>query len=248
MAQDITFSTGYGGGGSGNPDDYMFINGSGWTAAETVAANSITVGGSATTHPAITVDSNGKFTNEPLYIKITEAITSAGYKDIIVTGSVSGAKTFSNYWYVTAGCGINDIFRVGDFDKQMASAFELEPFIDEARECYNGYMEGWLSTTYFPHTVGNYPKPVASVIACLAVSEFWKGRGGAKEYMERSKMFYDRAMKKLMMIKGRKIKLYDPATGVAIPVTAPFKLHDATVNNQSGTTDYNTDTTDSEYS
>jgi hypothetical protein len=193
-----------GAGGNGNDNDTMLLNGSGWASGETIST--ITVDGKTTTFKATTVDSNGRFNK--LMVIITQPITSIGWKDVIVTGSSTGATTFTDYWYVSEGCGFNDIYRRGEIDPEEYNEDLLIRTIEEARFYFNGRMRGSLSTDDFPFTLGDYPPTVIQIITDICVALIYQRKGTSKDYKDMAQPIWDAVNNKIDMIRRRKIMLY----------------------------------------
>jgi hypothetical protein len=226
-----------GGGGNGNPGDSFFMRGTGFTPAATIAANSTTVGGGATGHAAIVVDSNGEF--GPVYVTITSAITTAGFYNIIVTTN-GGAATFASYWEVIEGCGFNDIYRRGDIDKNEAKPDVMREYIPEALAEFEGEMKGFLDDSDFPFTVGAYPKVAVGLIADLAVALFYERRGMSKDYIDKANSIRKEVMTKLDRIKTRKLRLKFP-DGTWCGVIPHYSVKNTNTNDFHNVTEVNED-------
>ena len=69
----------------------LTITGSGFGAGQTIAANSITIGGATTSHSSVTVSANGAFT---VTVTLTSAISSSGPQTVTITTS-GPAATYS---------------------------------------------------------------------------------------------------------------------------------------------------------
>jgi len=211
-----------GGGGSGQDNDTMLIKGDGWVASETI--NTITVGGMTTSFRVPTCDGNGRF--GPLLVIITQPITTTGYKDVIVTCSTTSATTFTGYWYVSEGCGFNDIYRRGDIDPEEYTEDLLLRTIEEARFQFNGMVRGFLSSASFPFTLGNYPPVVIQLIADIAIALIYERKGTSKEYKDMSQNIRKGVDERIMKIRRRQEKLYLPDSTV-VACSELYKKTDA---------------------
>ncbi len=87
--------------GQGLATDTTVLFGADWSAGETIAANSITIDTTATSHSAITVDANGNIPATKLTIA---AIPTEGLKDVVITASVTGTVRFPEHFAVTFYC------------------------------------------------------------------------------------------------------------------------------------------------
>ena len=231
-----------GNGGNGNPGDSFYVRGTGFTAAATIAANSITVGGGATGHAATVIDANGEF--GPLYVKITSAITTEGFYNIVVTTS-AGATTFSSYWEVIAGCGFCDIYRRGDIDKNEFKTDMMREYIPEALAEFEGEMKGFLDETDFPFDVGAYPKVAIGLIADLTVAIFYERRGMSKDYIDKANSIRKDVMNKFDRIKTRRLRLKFP-DGTWCGVIPHYNVKNTNTNDFHNVTAVNEDDYDEE--
>ena len=191
---------------NGNPEEEIAFRGSGFTGSKTVSANTITVDGEATTHKEITIDSNGDF--PVVTVTITDAISTAGQYDIVVPYSDSGSETFSSYLYVTEGCGLNDIWEIGDLDHSDIIIAKAKRAIRGAKRVYDGAVYGHVSGT--PHTLGEYPQIAIDTIATIAVARLWMSKGSNKEYRERAQAWKEEAKEMILDIINRRTYLYKP--------------------------------------
>lgn len=83
---------------SGNIGSAIVVTGSGWKASEIISTSTgVTVGGIAATS-AMTVAADGSITAGTITVP---AGLTGGIKDIVITGSLSGAVTFANAFTVT---------------------------------------------------------------------------------------------------------------------------------------------------
>jgi len=80
----------------------FIVQGTGFAANAAIGANTITVGGSATTHPAIAVTADGRLNSTTIII--TSNLTN-GAKDIVINDG--SAKTFSGVYTVVRAIGLN---------------------------------------------------------------------------------------------------------------------------------------------
>ncbi|MCX6013161.1 MAG: IPT/TIG domain-containing protein, partial [Chloroflexi bacterium] len=91
---------------SGNVGSTIVVTGAGWKASETInATTGVTVGGIAATS-AMTVAANGSIAAGTITVP---AGLTGGLKDIVITGSLSGAVTFSSAYTVNATAGFAPI-------------------------------------------------------------------------------------------------------------------------------------------
>jgi hypothetical protein len=71
------------------------VTGAGWVAGDTIAVGAVTVGGVVAIH-TLTVDGGGNLSGN-----ITIPAQAAGAKDVVITGTTSGAQTFASAFTVT---------------------------------------------------------------------------------------------------------------------------------------------------
>lgn len=206
IAPEITFETGEG--GNGNPLDKMFIKGQDWDEGETIAADSITVAGQATTHKAVTVDSNEEF--GPLLVTITDAITTVGEKDIIVEGSATGITTFADYWMVSQGAGLNDMYKFADLRNEELDKDVMLMAIVSALSEYYGEVYSFISLTNDVHTVGAYPEVSRTIISLMAAAILYTSYTGTDDGMKKAEGYRKEADRLIEKIQLRQTYLQNP--------------------------------------
>jgi hypothetical protein len=233
---EINYETGAG--GNGNPFDRFFLTGSDWASGETIAANSITVDGNATTHAAVTVDSNLRW--GPILVTITAAITTTGEKDVIVTGSVTGATTFADSFLVLPGAGLNDLYKFGDIRDKELSKDVLAMAIETAIEDYYGRMRGIISTDDLPHAQGNFPEVARKIVAYLAVAILYESFTGTDDGMEKAEKWQEKAENDIMMMRQGKKKMRNPDLTWVVFINR-WNYQDVAKNDFELVTEYNDD-------
>lgn len=207
-------------------------------ATETIAANSITVDGNATTHAGVTVDSNQEF--GPLLVTITAAITTTGEKDIVITGSTSGIQTFTDYWQVSPGAGLNDLFKFADIRNAEIQKATMLMAIETALADYNGRMRGIISTDDLPHTQGNFPEVARKIVSYMAAAILYESFTGTDDGMEKAEKWMKKAEADIEMLRRGKKKMQNPdLTWVAF--VKRWDYRDVAKNDFELVTEYNDD-------
>jgi hypothetical protein len=108
---------------------------------------------------------------------------------------------------VSSGCGLNDIYRIGNIQKDEIGKDTLLANIADALDEYNGRLYGYISTDDLPHTLGAYPKLTIKIVALLATAYTLEGKGG-NEYIEKAKALRKTVDMLINSIKNRETYLY----------------------------------------
>ncbi len=123
------------------------IEGIGFAARASIAANSITVGGSTTTHAAITVGADGTFGSATI---IVDSNLANGRKDIVLNDGV--ATTFAGVYEVRRSIGLNP--SMGSQDAGSSITVSGWGFVDGTTGA-NSTLVGGNTTTHPSATITN---------------------------------------------------------------------------------------------
>jgi len=141
------------------------VTGAGWVASDTIAVGAVTVGGVVATHTLV-VDGAGALTGN-----VIVPIVAGGLKDIVITGTTSGAQTFVGAFTVTT----IDHYAVSAIVSPVGATVPFTVII-QARDAFNNNITVGpeaaenITITLGKPDAGATPTSTATVAGVAAVS------------------------------------------------------------------------------